>query len=214
LGILCLTTAIGLAGHLGWLLWGTGLVTARAQRDLRADLELRIQARAETVLVSAEPLPAGQQAGDGSPGRPGASASGSLDAPTPPLGEALAILQIPRMDLDVVVVEGTGTEELKRGPGHYPLTAMPWQDAGRVGIAGHRTTYGQPFWSLDRLQVGDAIHLSTEVGSFDYRVTRVFVVDDSEGWVLNQTRRPTLVLTTCNPRFSSSQRLIVFADRV
>jgi sortase A len=118
------------------------------------------------------------------------------------------------MDLDMVVVEGTGTESLKKGPGHYTQTAYPWEDSGRVGIAGHRTTYGAPFWSLDKLREGDPITLHTEYGVFEYRVTRHQIILPSESWVLDQTKEPTLVLTTCNPRFSASQRLVVFADRV
>jgi sortase A len=118
------------------------------------------------------------------------------------------------MDLNVVVVEGTDTESLKAGPGHYTGTAYPWEDHGRVGIAGHRTTYGAPFWSLDKLQPGDPITLQTEYGIYDYTVTGSRTIDPSDGSVLEPTKRPTLVLTTCNPRFSASQRLVVFADRV
>ena len=86
-------------------------------------------------------------------------------------GRAIAIIRIPKIDVDLVVVEGTGTEQLKKGPGHYPWTAYPWDDTGRVGIAGHRTTYGAPFWSLNGLRAGDRIVLATEYGIFDYRVT-------------------------------------------
>jgi len=134
-------------------------------------------------------------------------------------GRAVAILVIPRIHLDMVVVEGTDTESLKKGPGHYTQTAYPWEDHGRVGIAGHRTTYGAPFWSLDRLRPGDPIILKTEYGIFRYVVTRTVITPPSGilpsgRSVLAQTERPTLVLTTCNPRFSASQRLVVFADRV
>ena len=71
-----------------------------------------------------------------------------------------------------MVVEGTDTESLKKGPGHYTDTAYPWQNTGRVGIAGHRTTYLAPFWSLNELRQGDRIVLATEYGIFDYRVAR------------------------------------------
>jgi LPXTG-site transpeptidase (sortase) family protein len=65
------------------------------------------------------------------------------------------------------------------------------------------------------MQVGDPITLRTEYGTFDYRVTQVFVVPEAgSGSVLQQTKQPTLVLTTCNPRYSSSERLIVTADRL
>ena len=129
-------------------------------------------------------------------------------------GQAYAILRIPELNLNEVVIEGTGTADLKRGPGHYPLTADPWEDQGRVGIAGHRTTYGAPFWDVNQLRPGDDIRLITERGTFDYVVTETRIVLPSESQVLDGTRRPTLVLTTCNPRFSAAERLIVFADRV
>jgi sortase A len=129
-------------------------------------------------------------------------------------GSAVAILRIPKIDVDYVVVEGTDTESLKRGPGHYTETAYPWEDSGAVGIAGHRTTYGAPFWSLDELREGDRVVLATEFGIFTYRVTSTRIVPPSDGSVLAQTDDPTLVLTTCHPRFSSAERLIVFADRV
>jgi sortase A len=82
-----------------------------------------------------------------------------------------------------------------------------------VGIAGHRTTYLHPFWSLDKLQKGDLVRLVTEFGSFDYHVTGRAVVSPADQTILSQTSTATLVLTTCTPRFSASHRLIVFASR-
>jgi sortase A len=124
------------------------------------------------------------------------------------------VIQIPRIDLDMVVVQGTDYESLKEGPGHYLDTADPWDPTGRVGIAGHRTTYLHPFFDLDRVQPGDTIQLQTAYGTFTYTVTHNFVMPEATaGVVLEQTKRPTLVLTTCNPRYASSQRLIVEADR-
>jgi LPXTG-site transpeptidase (sortase) family protein len=114
----------------------------------------------------------------------------------------------------MVVVEGTSTEDLKKGPGHYSDTAYPWQRTGRVGIAGHRTTYLHPFWNLDKLRSGDRVRLVTEYGSFDYAVTGSREVLPSAVSVLRATRAPTLVLTACTPRFSAARRLVVFATRV
>jgi sortase A len=82
-----------------------------------------------------------------------------------------------------------------------------------MAIAGHRTTYLRPFWSLDKLRSGDLIRLVTEYGVFDYHVTGSTVIQPSGVWVLKQTKEPTLVLTTCTPRFSASHRLVVFASR-
>lgn len=128
-------------------------------------------------------------------------------------GDALAVLRIPRIGLDTVVVEGTSEYDLKRGPGHYIQTAYPWDAHGRTAIAGHRTTYGAPFWAVDELEIGDAIELHTERGLFTYRVAGSEVVADDDVRPLEQTAEPSLVLTTCTPRFSATQRLIVTAER-
>jgi sortase A len=117
------------------------------------------------------------------------------------------------MNLDMIVVQGTNTVDLKKGPGHYTETADPWDAHGRVGIAGHRTTYLAPFWSLDKLGPGDDVILRTKYGTYRYDVTASRTIAPSDATVLDQTARPTLVLTTCTPRFSASERLIVFANR-
>jgi len=188
-GALFLVVAVAIGGYLGWLLWGTGLTTKHAQSELRPNFERSVGTKDPGKAPPAEQV---------------------VKVP----GKAVAILVIPRIDLDMVVVEGTSTEGLKKGPGHYSNTAYPWEDHGRVAIAGHRTTYGAPFWSLDKLREGDRITLKTEYGIYNYRVTRSEIILPTESWVLDQTRAPRLVLTTCNPRFSAAQRLVVFAERV
>jgi sortase A len=185
-GNLLLVAGFLVAAYVAWLLWGTGVYTSRAQGDLRQDLAARIQDPRSGELSRSRVLP----------------------------GEALAILRIPKIDMDVVVIEGTDIRDLKKGPGHYRDTAYPWEDEGKVGIAGHRTTYGAPFWSLDRLRRGDRVNVATEFGTFEYRVTRTREVLPTETDILKQTKDPTLVLTTCTPRFSAARRLIVFAERM
>ena len=187
-----MASAIALGGYLWWNLWGTGFAARAAQDDLRPAFERNV--------ASLHPTAAPERV-----------------ANVP--GNAIAIIRIPRIEMDLVVVEGTNTESLKKGPGHYSRTAYPWDDSGTVGIAGHRTTYGAPFWSLNELREGDRIVLATEYGIFNYRVGRTAIVPPSGilpsgDYVLDQTESPTLVLTTCNPRFSASERLVVFADRV
>lgn len=180
----CFIGAAVVAGYLAWVLLGTGLVTARAQSDLRASFD-------PTIILP------------------------DTEAPTTRLpGSAYAQLIIPKMDLDIIVVEGTDTASLIKGPGHYPGTADPWDDTGRVAIAGHRTTYLAPFWDLDKLASGDQITMITQHGTFDYIVTESKVVAPTATQVADPTEKPTLILTTCNPRFSAAQRLVVFADRV
>ena len=129
-------------------------------------------------------------------------------------GDAIARIKIPRIGTNFVVVEGTEPGDLREGPGHYPSTPLPGL-SGTVAIAGHRTTYLAPFWNLQELRAGDPITLRTTRGAFRYSVTRVFVMPESTaGVVLEPTAKPSLVLTTCDPRFSASQRLIVTADRI
>lgn len=191
-GLLLIAAAVAIGANLAWELWGTGFTTNRVQSELRPGFERRLGTRA--------------------PSHPTAQ---KVRVP----GDAVAIIEIPRIDLDMVVVEGIDTESLKKGPGHYGDTAYPWQDGGRVGIAGHRTTYAHPFYDLDKMRRGDPIILATEYGTFRYVVTRTVITDPtgilaSGRSVLEQTERPTLVLTTCNPKYSAAERLIVIADRV
>ena len=154
------------------------------------------------------------------PGRPnqslnqGSGAQGLSDD-SPPVA---ARIVIPKIGEDWIVVQGVNEGDLRDGPGHYPSTPFPGQ-VGNAAIAGHRTTYGAPFWSLNELREGDRIVLATEYGIFEYRVTRSVVTPPSGilpsgDSVLAQTNHPTLVLTTCNPRFSAAERLIIIADRV
>jgi len=190
IGVACLLGAAYFAGYVAWLLWGTGIQTAQAQQQLRPT----------TQQWAADPQPV------------------PVDPKTAPRvlpGDAYADIVIPSIGLDMVVVQGTDYESLKKGPGHYIDTADPWDGTGRVGIAGHRTTYLAPFFNLDKVQVGDRITLLTRYGRYDYAVTRNFVLpEETAGVVLEQTTDPTLVLTTCNPKYASSQRLIVEANLV
>lgn len=185
-GNIFLAAGFVLLAYVVWLLWGTGIYTSRAQGELRETITTRIQDARSGELSRTRVLP----------------------------GDALALLKIPKIDMDLVVIEGTDIRDLKKGPGHYKDTAYPWQDEGKVAIAGHRTTYGAPFWSLDKLRRGDQITLATEFGEFDYQVTRTREVVPTQTDILEQTKTPTLVLTTCTPRFSAARRLIVFAERM
>jgi sortase A len=143
----------------------------------------------------------------------------AIENPRPQLGEpipggAYAILEIPAIEVDEVVVQGIDVDSLRKGPGHYPKTADPWDERGRVGIAGHRTTYGAPFWDLDQVERGDEIVLHTVLGTYEYRVTEARDILPTQVGVLRKPGTPTLVLTTCTPRFSAAMRLVVLADQV
>ena len=127
-------------------------------------------------------------------------------------GDALTRLKIPALDVDVVVVEGTSSSALRAGAGHYPKTPLPC-DPGNVAIAGHRTTYGRPFSNIDRLKPGDTVILETPIGSCTYELSRPpFITAPTDFSVVANT--PTtheLTLTTCHPKGSAKERLIVKA---
>lgn len=130
-------------------------------------------------------------------------------------GDALTRLKIPDLDVDVVVVEGTSASALRAGAGHYPATPLPGEE-GNVAIAGHRTTYGRPFHDLDKLSSGDNIELTTPIGTHVYEVAVEPFVVDSHDWtpIANTPDKKTLTLTTCHPKGSAKQRLIVKATLV
>ena len=117
----------------------------------------------------------------------------------PALGAALGVITIPAIDLSMVVVEGTGDDQLRSGPGHYPGTPLPGE-AGNSAIAGHRTTYLHPFYNLNDLVAGDPITIETVQGIFLYHVTSSLIVAPNDVSVIAATTTPTLTLTTCNPR--------------
>jgi sortase A len=154
------------------------------------------------------------------------------------LGDAFAVLHIPRLgqDYERVVLEGTEEKQLSQGPGHYTDTAMPGE-LGNASFAGHRVGKGSPFLALDALQPGDPIVVETADSWFVYRmlgdVATGDVDADPSGIPGRQIVRPEdievisptpnaavdapptgayLTLTTCHPRYSARQRLIVHAS--
>jgi len=133
-------------------------------------------------------------------------------------GKGLAVLDIPKIQLvNKVIVEGVGRDELRKGPGHVPSTVPPGQP-GTFGVSGHRTTYGAPFYRLDELEKGDTITVVTRDAIYTYTVTRTAIVRPTDTQVLdnvsgaNGKLKATITLTTCHPRYSARQRLVVFGD--
>lgn len=197
----------------GYQLWGTGLTEQREQKALAAQFK-------QQMVTS--PVPPG----DTVPTTSGSIESGdvpTLSTPAPAtlpangtgaeLGDAIAQLEIPKLDLDKFIIEGVGVEDLKKGPGHYPGTALPG-GSGNAAIAGHRTTYGAPFFRLDELEAGDPIFITTPGGRYRYDVSELKIVGPEDAWVLDPTEDNRLTLTTCHPRYSAAQRLIVVAELV
>jgi sortase A len=128
-------------------------------------------------------------------------------------GDAVARLEIPRLDLDVVVVNGTDASDLRRGPGRHLDSFMPGQGQ-LVYIAGHRTTYGAPFSHIDKLERGDRVFVDLPYATIEYRVTDDRIVDQYELSVLKSRGREELVLQACHPRFFASERYLVYARPV
>ncbi len=183
-------------------LWGTGIYTSRQQSDLRQQFASDLR-KAPTTTPTSRPS---------TPSTATTTTTTEPSPPPPPTGDALARIQIPKIGLDDIVVNGIGVDDLRKGPGHYPFTPLPGQQ-GNSAIAGHRTTYGAPFGNVDQLSNGDKVLLRTVQGFFTYRVYAQLVVDPTDVSVLNpDPRHPaTITLTTCNPKYSASQRLVVKA---
>jgi sortase A len=193
-------------------LWGTGIEYAQAQNRLDDEFEELLAAPTSTSTSVAAPETTTTVAG-----RPNRTPTTTTAPPptVPPFdpGDAIARIEIPSIGVDAVVVAGVEPDDLKKGPGHYEGTPMPGQ-FGNSAIAGHRTTYGQPFYRLDEVAVGDEIVLTTVQGRFVYRATGSEVVEPEQSEVVATTDPTvaTLTLTTCTPRYTASQRLVVHAD--
>jgi len=128
-------------------------------------------------------------------------------------GDPIGRLVVPRLGVDMVVVEGTDSGTLKKGPGRHADTYMPGE--GRlVYIAGHRTTYSAPFAHIDRLEPGDRVRLEMPYATVVYSVTRRRIVDDQDLSVLRPGTREEVALQACHPRFFATQRYIVWARPV
>jgi sortase A len=125
-------------------------------------------------------------------------------------GDAIAKIDIPKIGVSEYVVEGTDTDSLRKGPGHYPETPLPG-DPGTTAIAGHRTTYGAPFRHIDELKPGQRVIIDMPDARLVYRVEQTKIVDDQDLSVLDKVGYQRLVLSACHPLYSAAQRVIVFA---
>jgi sortase A len=193
-------------------LWGTNLAEARAQDDLASAFEAQL---ADTTATTPDDRgdEGSDDEGDDDP-EPGPTTTATTDPPPPPDdGEAVARLVIPRIGVDKIVVEGVDRRDLQKGPGHYPDTPLPGQP-GNASIAGHRTTYGAPFHRVDELVAGDEILVTTLQGSFRYEVVEQQIVSPSDVHVVEDQGDDRLTLTSCHPKYSARQRIVVTAALV
>lgn len=179
-------------------LWGTGLHTERAQQGLEDEFDQQVQAFQEanptpTTVAPDQPQPV-----------PSA----------PPRGELVGRIQIPAIGVDWIFLEGVGLDVLSDGPGHYEGTPLPGQE-GNAAIAGHRTTYGQPFHNLDRMEEGDRVIVSYFNGSeFTYEYLNTVIVTPDRTDVLEYKFDNRLTLTACHPKYSAAERIVVSARLV
>ena len=220
-----ITAGVLILLFVAYQLWGTSIRTAQAQSSLERDLAARLEAaEGDGSIVSTTTTSTTLD--------PAVTTTSRLPATTaPPLapelipadGEAAGQIVIPAIGVDWVYVEGVSVDDLKKGPGHYPETPMPGQ-AGNAAIAGHRTTYGQPFHNVDELEPGDEITINTVQGHFTYEVRQTVIVAPSQVEVLGSdhwdfdgdpaTAHNSLTLTSCNPKYSARERIIIAAELV
>jgi len=125
-------------------------------------------------------------------------------------GDSIGRIELPTLDRGYFMVEGTKTADLRQGPGHYGDTPLPGE-RGTVAVAGHRTTYGAPFRTIDDLDRGDPIRVEMPYGSFTYRVEKTRIVEPTEVSVKRPVGYQRLILSACHPLYSAAQRIVVFA---
>lgn len=190
---------------LGYQLVGTNVITARAQSVATDELEETFTEAAEERAIQGVELP--------EPDAIESDEAGLELYPdiVPVEGQAFARIVIPAAEVDSVVFEGVTRDVLKGGPGHMPWTALPGQPGNAV-ISGHRTTYGAPFFDLDLLVPGDEIRVQTALGWHTYVVRSSEIVTPTDVWVTDNRPGAWLTLTTCHPKWSAAQRLVVFAE--
>jgi sortase A len=218
--ILRIASTLMIAAGLCLLLWAlvvwrwqdpfTALYTAYQQH--------RLETRYDTRLATYQPLP--------TPTRPTSNPRVSRAAEqhmvareasryrrSLEIGDPVGRLKVPRLGLDLIVVNGTDHDSLTRGPGRYLGSFVPGE--GRlIYIAGHRTTYGAPFAHIERLRPGDAVSFEVPYGRFVYRVTSSVIVPADEVSRLESRGLEEVALQACHPRFFASHRYIAYARPV
>ena len=197
----------------GYQLWGTGIFTARAQSNLKKDFK-KEQAAYSSSTTS--PSSSSSTTDTRPRGSTTTTTTGPLfkrAPPIPPEGEVGGIIKIPKIGLSMAFVEGVSRDDLKKGPGHYPDTPMPGT-FGNAAIAGHRTTYLHPFYDVDKLVKGDKILVDTLAGHFTYAMTDQLIVKPTDVQVVDNTFDAQLTLTSCNPKYSAAQRIVIKAKLV
>ncbi len=222
LGRALITLGLLMFAFVAYQLWGTGIQTARAQRSLSKEFDQLIagaQAGSASTTTTAVPNsepPTADSTVPVNPGVPTTTTAPVVPAakPIPAAEKGVARLEIPRMGLNRIVVEGATAEALTKGPGHFPETPLPGQ-LGNAAIAGHRTTHLAPFFDIDKLQPGDEIIVTTLNGRYVYKVTGTEIVAPEDYAAVIPTTdvtKATLTLVSCTPRYSAKNRIIVRSE--
>ncbi len=201
LGELLITGGLGLLLFMVWQIWWTDVTVAPAQAETTKTLQ--------------------QQWAEDPESAPGALVNGKVKAV--PLGDAFALIRIPRFGKSYVkpIYQGTELSILDKGVGHYPGSQMPGE-IGNFAVAGHRVTYGKPFNEIATIKPGDAIVVETATTWYVYRAVRHVIVTPSHVEVVAavpQRPRATateswLTMTACHPEFSARQRYVEFSQLV
>ena len=177
-------------------LWGTGIHTARAQDDLQSQFE-------DQAAEYAEQNPVEEPAADNE------TPVSTVIPPPPVTGDVIGRIEIPRIGVDWYFLQGVGLDVLKDGPGHYENTPLPGEE-GNAALAGHRTTYGQPFHRIDELGPGDRIVVTYITGArFVYEYRETTIVSPGQVEVLDNSEDNRLTLTACHPKYSAAERIVV-----
>ncbi len=214
-----------------WQFWWTDVVADAASED-------RVAALQESFASGAEISGGTTQGGDGAQGGSGGDPDerpqqdesiGDSPGPADPddtttdttwaQGEDLALVHLPTVGELRPVAQGVDLSILNLGVlGHYPSSDLPGE-VGNFAVAGHRTTYGAPLWSIGELQPGDPVVVETQEGWFVYALDRTQVIAPTQTEVIagvpgDPAAEPTeawMVLTACHPKFSAAQRIAAFA---
>jgi sortase A len=207
IGRILISLGVLMFAFVAYQLWGTGIQTAAAQRDLRSEFEQALQSTSTVVAPTTTTEPGATIPESTAPPT-------TVTVPPPPPGEPgepLGFIEIPSIGVDKMVVNGVSVDDLKKGPGHFPESVLPGQ-IGNTSFAGHRTTHGAPFFRVDEIAPGDQIIVTTLAGRFVYIATETLVVNPNqfgEAVLDGVPDTATISLVSCHPRYTSRDRMVV-----
>jgi sortase A len=217
LGTAMVLAGVVMLGYVGWQMWGTNYVSERKQRDA-----------VETLERTWREAPAPRDAGGS--GDEGGRAGDAAEPAAVPLGEASALIRIPRFGDDYVmpVFEGVADGVLAQGYGHFDTSADPGE-RGNYALAAHRVTHGEPLRDMPLLRPGDEVLVETRDMHYTYVLDtdpNDLVVTFRDVWVVDPVPvNPTggvgpadepelITLTTCAELFHTDERMIAFGHLV